>query len=53
MSEYDRIDVSEGIYINKKNISKTVIFVITDIFQTKVQRKIERASDKYRKLFSK
>ena len=32
MSEYDRIDVSEEIYINKKNISKTVIFVITDIF---------------------
>ena len=32
MSEYDRIDVSEGIYMNKTNISKTVIFVITDNF---------------------
>ena len=42
MSEYDRIDVSEGIYMNKTNISKTLIFVITDNFQIKVQRKIER-----------
>ena len=31
--EYDRIDISEGIDINKTNASKSVIFVITGIFK--------------------
>ena len=32
MLEYDRIDISGGIDINKRNASKNVIFVITGIF---------------------
>ena len=28
MLEYERIDISEGIDVNKKNLSKNVIFVI-------------------------
>ena len=32
MLEYDRIDISEGIDINKTNKSKNVIFVTIGIF---------------------
>ena len=32
MLEYGRIDVSEGIDINKTNVSKNVIFAIIGIF---------------------
>ena len=32
MLEYDRIDISGGIDINKRNTSKNVIFVIIGIF---------------------
>ena len=33
MPEYDRIDISEEIDVNRTNASKNVIFVITDIFK--------------------
>ena len=32
MLEYDRIEISEGIEVNKTNASKNVIFVIIGIF---------------------
>ena len=36
MLEYDRIDTSEGIDVNKKNYQKNVIFVIIGILKTLV-----------------
>ena len=33
MLEYDRIDISEGIDVNKTNASKNVIFVIIGILK--------------------
>ena len=34
MLEYDRIDISEGIYFNKtKEIKKNVIYIIIGIFR--------------------
>ena len=33
MLEYDRIDISEGIDMNKANASKSVIFVIIGILK--------------------
>ena len=35
MLEYDRIDISEGVDINKTNASKSVIFVIICTFYIK------------------
>ena len=33
MLEYDRIDISEGVNVNKTNALKNVIFVIIDILK--------------------